>query len=165
MRRVLLAVCILGVALLTGCANRLNCVTAPAYRGKTTPVARLGITGHGSTAAIPAFQEAGYRVVDLGSGDRPLDAASEQGIPFVASVDAVGTDGAWWDGFFDFAMRVTEVAGRSIVWSATSDYGGGGITINQNSSTREAMHDMVADFARAFPPAKDDGEQDGSPPN
>lgn len=137
---------------LVGCGNRLNGDVAPEYLGKQTGVSQLGITGGGTSAAIPAFQKAGYRVIDLGTTPDASEKAAAKGIPFVAAVDAVGTDGAWWDGFFDFAMRVTETKSHQIVWSATAEYGQGGMFINQTKSTDEAMRAMVADFARSFPP-------------
>lgn len=62
--------------------------------------------------------------------------------------------GQWWDGFFDFSMRVTETKGDQIVWSAIGEYGMGGVFISQTKSTDEAMSAMVADFARSFSPAK-----------
>ena len=139
---------------LGGCANRLKANTSPDFIGKLTVVDQLGIVGGGTSAAIPAFQKAGYTVVDLGSGDDHLARARSKGIPFVASIDAVGTDGAWWDGFFDFSMRVTETKGDQIVWSAIGEYGTGGVFISQTKSTDEAMSAMVADFARSFPPVK-----------
>lgn len=136
----------------TGCGNRLKADLAPEYQGKGQQVSQLGITGGGTSAAIPAFQKAGYKVVDLGAGENPVERAAGKGISFVASVDPVGTDGAWWDGFFDFAMRVTETKNHQVVWSATAEYGQGGMFINQTKSTEEAMRAMVADFAKSFPP-------------
>ncbi len=149
------ATLLLGAAMcvvMGGCANRLKCDVAPDFVGKHTAVARLGITGGGTSAAIPAFQKAGYQVVDLGSGDDPVERAASKQIPFVASVEKVGTDGAWWDGFFDFSMRVTETQSQKVVWSASAEYGQGGVFINQTKSTEEAMRAMVADFAKHFPP-------------
>jgi hypothetical protein len=143
---------ILACVTMGGCANRLKCDVAPDFVGKHTAVARLGITGGGTSAAIPAFQKAGYQVVDLGSGADPVERAASKQIPFVALVEKVGTDGAWWDGFFDFSMRVTETQSEKIVWSASAEYGQGGVFINQTKSTEEAMRAMVADFAKHFPP-------------
>jgi hypothetical protein len=138
--------------LMTGCANRLKCDVAPDYVGKSTVVASLGVAGGGASAAIPAFQKAGYQVVDLGDGDDAVGRGAAKQIPFVASIDKVGTDGAWWDGFFDFAMRVTDTTSQRVVWSARAEYGQGGVFINQIKSTDEAMRAMVADFAKSFPP-------------
>jgi S1-C subfamily serine protease len=138
---------------LVGCGNKLKADLAPDYLGRSTAVERIGIAGAGTAAAVPAFQQAGYRVIDLGTTDDPIASAAHGGIPFVASVDRVGTDGAWWDGFFDFAMRVTETKSKRIVWSATGEYGQAGLFINQTKSTSEAMSAMVADFAKSFPPS------------
>jgi len=137
---------------LVGCGNQLKADVAPELLGKSTPVDRIGIAGAGTAAAVPAFQKAGYRVVDLGTSDDPISSASRGGIPYVASVDRVGTDGAWWDGFFDFSMRVTQTNSKRIVWSATGEFGQGGVFINQTKSTSEAMKAMVSDFAKSFPP-------------
>ena len=153
-RRIFLLFTLALAPLLGGCGNRLKTNTDPEFIGKSTFVERLGITGGGASAAIPSFQKAGYLVIDLGTGEDPLERARTQGIPFVASVDAVGTDGSWWDGFFDFSMRVTETKGKRIVWSAIGEYGHGGLFISQTNSTDEAMLAMVADFARNFPPAQ-----------
>jgi len=143
---------VLAAVALVGCGNRLKGDVAPDYLGKQTGVSQLGITGGGTSAAIPAFQKAGYKVIDLGTAPDANEKAAAKNIPFVAAVDAVGTDGAWWDGFFDFSMRVTETKSHQIVWSATAEYGQGGMFINQTKSTDEAMRAMVADFAKSFPP-------------
>jgi S1-C subfamily serine protease len=138
---------------LTGCGNRLKADVSPEFAGKRVLVERLGITGEGTAAAIPAFQKAGYSVVDLGSTSAIPSDQKPLATPFVAIVDKVGTDGAWWDGFFDFSMRVTETASNKIVWSATAEYGQAGLFINQTKSTDEAMTAMVTHFAKTFPPA------------
>jgi hypothetical protein len=148
----------------TGCGNRLKADLSPAYQGKGVQVSQLGITGGGTSAAIPAFQKAGYKVIDLGAGESPVERAAAKGIPFVAAIDPVGTDGAWWDGFFDFAMRVTETKDHQVVWSATAEYGQGGLFINQTKSTDEAMRAMVADFAKTFPPAPNSATTQGGSP-
>jgi hypothetical protein len=51
-------------------------------------------------------------------------------------------------------MRITETVKRKIIWSAQGDFGQGGIFINQAKSTNEAMHKMVKDFSKTFPPKK-----------
>jgi S1-C subfamily serine protease len=137
---------------LVGCGNKLKADVAPEFLGKSTPVDRIGIAGAGTAAAVSAFQKAGYRLVDLGTSDDPISIASRSRIPYVASIDRVGTDGAWWDGFFDFSMRVTQTNSKRIVWSATGEFGQGGIFINQTKSTSEAMTAMVFEFAKSFPP-------------
>lgn len=142
------------VVCLAGCANRLNSSFAPENSSKITPVTRIGVSGPGATMASSAFLEAGYDVTDMGSdSDTALGSAKAQGVPFVAVTDSTDSEGSWWDGFFSFGMRVTETSGGRIVWSANADYGSGGLTINQSSSTQKAMRDMVKDFARQFPPA------------
>ena len=155
-RQVLKYCCVLmsviGFAMATGCGNRMKADVCPDFATKLSPVSKLGITGAGTSAAIPAFQAAGYQVIDLGTESDPIGRAAAKQIPFVASVDPVGTDGAWWDGFFDFAMRVTDTGDNRIVWSATAEYGQGGMFINQTKSTDEATRAMVADFAKHFPP-------------
>lgn len=140
---------------MTGCSNRLKANVAPEFMGKRVAIESLGITGEGTAAAIPAFQKAGYSVVDLTATTTILGSGVKPAVPFIAFVDKVGTDGAWWDGFFDYSMRVTEASTSRIVWSATADYGQAGIFINQMKSTDEAMTAMVADFAKSFPPAKE----------
>jgi len=139
----------------TGCANRLESHTSAEYSGKRTPVDRIAISGKGASIAVPAFDRFGYRVVDLGSTSGDLiEKAVAQKVPFIATIDPVDSDGAWWDGYFVFSMRVTETIKRMIVWSAQADYGQSGIFINQAKTTKEAMADMVADFAKHFPPRK-----------
>ncbi len=164
--RVAGAVALLCCAWLSSCANRLVATTAPEYEGRLTIVESLGVAGEGSTAAIPAFQSAGYRVVDLGFGDDPIATANERSIPFVAFVSPTDAEGSWWDGMFSYAMRVTETTNGTIVWSATADYGQGGVAINQTRSTKSAMQDMVADFCKSFPPSvaeQSGGSGDASP--
>lgn len=143
------------MAMLAACANRLEAHTSADYQGKQSPVEAIAVTGPGASLAVPAFDQAGYKVIDLGSGGGdPVAAARDQKVGYLATVDSVDSDGAWWDGFFAFSMRVTETLGRKIVWSAQADYGQSGITINQSKSTTEAMKDMVADFSKTFPPHK-----------
>ena len=136
-----------------GCANRMNTMVAPAYQGKTTPVPSLGLTGGGASVAFPAFVQKGYKIVDISSTNNdPIEEAKKKSIPFLATVDKVGTDGSSWDGFFDYSLRVTETENGSIVWSATAEYGQGGLLINQVKSSNKAMHDIVEKFSENFPP-------------
>lgn len=141
-----------------GCGNRLKAQVAPEFVGRKVEVERLGITGEGTAAAIPAFQRAGYVVVDLADSSARSDEAKQPAAPFVANVDKVGTDGSWWDGFFDYSMRVTETSTKRIVWSSTAEYGQSGVFINQTKSSDEAMTAMIADFAKTFPPSKPAGK-------
>ena len=136
-----------------GCANQFATTIAPLYSDKVTPVASIGLTGEGVSAASPAFIGLGYNVRDLGI-DSPgaLEHAKSRSIPFVAIVDPIGTKSAWWNGRFNFSMRVKEVPSGTTVWSGTARYGSGGILINEAESTTRAMNDMVADFAKHFPP-------------
>ena len=128
-------------------------MVAPSYQGKITPVTSLGLTGGGAAIAFPAFVQKGYKVVDISSTNTdPIEEAKRKSIPFLATVDKVGTDGSSWDGFFDYSLRVTETENASIVWSATAEYGQGGLTINQVKSSNKAMHDMVEKFSENFPP-------------
>jgi hypothetical protein len=146
----IMAICILFV---NGCANRLNTMISPQFATKITPVSQIGISGGGASPGSAAFVQAGYSVKDLGNDSTSAIAvAKTQNIPFVAIIDQVGTDGSWWDGFFDFSMRVNETASGTIVWSATAEYGQAGMFINQTKSTKEAMRDMVKDFSKHFPP-------------
>lgn len=138
---------------LAACGNRLKADVAPEFAGKIVQIESIGITGEGTAAAIPAFQRAGYSVVDLGLAAQTTVKIEPPSIRYVASVDRVGTDGSWWDGFFDYSMRVTDTTGNRIVWSATAEYGQSGIFINQTKSTEQAMSAMVANFAKTFPPA------------
>jgi hypothetical protein len=139
---------------LVGCANRMDSMVAPAYKSKVTPVRLLGITGGGSAVATPAFVGRGYRVVDIpASSTDPLLSAKSKHATYLATVDPVGAEGSWWDGFFDYALRVTEVLSGTIVWSAAAEYGQGGVFINQVKSSRSAMRDMVEEFSKNFPPA------------
>ena len=150
MMRLVLLVATITIA--GGCSS-LKTHTAPDYRSKITPVAKLGMCGAGASAAVPAFQEVGYLVVDLGqSTDNPIQYARNDGIPFVAIIEPTGTDGAWWDGMFDFSMRITETEDGTVVWSATGEYSAGPI-IDQTGSTSRAMKDMAEDFKENFPPA------------
>ncbi len=125
----------------------------PAYKNRITEVSKLGVTGGGATSGSKAFIEAGYKVVDLGNDStRALATCREESIQFLAVIEPVGTDGSWWDGFFDFAMRITETEDNVIVWSANAEYGYGGLYINQNRSTRSAFRDMAKSFSENFPP-------------
>lgn len=137
----------------SGCANKLSSTTSPEFSRKVTPVSSIGVAGPGASIGFPALIERGYKVIDVSGGATgPLEQAKAKGIPFVAFVDKAGTDGAWWDGMFDFAMRVTDATTGAIVWSANAEYGGHGLTINQVKSTKNAMKDMVDKFAQNFPP-------------
>ena len=80
-----------------------------------------------------------------------LEEAKKKSVTHLVTVGAVGTDGAWWDGRFDYSMRATDTQSGNIVWSATAEYSQGAI-INQVKSTNQAMYDMVEDFAKSFPP-------------
>ncbi len=138
---------------LSGCANKLNSMVAPSYQTKVTPVSSLGVTGGGASVGVPAFLHRGYKVVEVSNGmSGAVDEARKKSIPFLATIDSVGTEGSWWDGFFDYAMRVTDTTTGAIVWSATAEYGQGGILINQVKSSKSAMRDMVEKFSRNFPP-------------
>lgn len=149
-----IVVLILAVSASSGCvSNKLASHVAPQHQQTKTPVSSIGIVGDGSSAASAAFQQAGYRLIDLGLSTDPMVRARSENIPFVATVSPVGTEGSWWDGMFDFAMRVSESQGGTIVYSATAEYGQGGVTINQTKSGQSAMRDMVADFAVSFPPS------------
>lgn len=91
-------------------------------------------------------------MLDLGTDSgAALEAAKARSIPFVAIIDPTETGTAWWNGFYNFSMRVTEVTSGAIIWSGTAQYGTGGLTINQVKSTSSAMRDMVADFGKHFP--------------
>ena len=139
--------------LLPGCGNRLSSTISPTYQDLSTPVSSIGVTGAGANLALPAFVNKGYQVKDLGNDSNvALAKARNRRIPYVAIVDPVGTEGSWWDGFFDFSMRVTKVLTETVVWSGIAEYGQGGVFINQVSSTSEAMRDMVEDFSKKFPP-------------
>jgi hypothetical protein len=141
------------MVVVTGCSNRLESHTSADFVGKQTPVDRIAVGGQGASIAVPAFDRHGYKVVDLGSGNL-IEKAIAQKVRFIATVDPVDSNGAWWDGYFVFSMRVTETIKRLIVWSAQADYGQSGIFIDQATTTKEAMADMVDDFAKHFPPTK-----------
>ena len=95
---------------------------------------------------------ANVKIINSGNKDA-IVVAREKSIPYIAKIDKVGTDGAWWDGVFDFSMRVVDVTNETIVWSANAEYGSGA-TIRQVEQTNKAMSDMVKDFSKTFPPAK-----------
>ncbi|MGD0812604.1 MAG: hypothetical protein ABSA83_03290 [Verrucomicrobiota bacterium] len=136
-----------------GCANQFATTIAPLYSDKVTPVASLGLTGEGASAAAPAFVGLGYNVRDLGIDSLiALQHASARAIPFVAIVDPIGTKSAWWNGRYSFSMRIKVIPSGTTVWSGTARYGSGGILINEDESTTRAMDDLVADFAKHFPP-------------
>ena len=150
--RLSVSLLVLVPATLVGCST-LKASVSPAYQGKMTEVARIGVAGEGATGAAPAFQAEGYMVIDIGSDTgAPMEAAKRLDVPFVAIIDAVGTDGAWWDSVFDYSMRVTETSSGQIVWSGRGEFGEG-LVISQTSSTSRAMLAMVKDFKRNFPPA------------
>lgn len=161
MRSLACVVFLVAPLFLTACANQMESSVNPSFETAQIEVDRIAVTGAGATLASPAFSEAGYDVIDLGaSRGAPLDRARELGILFIAIVDPTDSDGAWWDGFFSFAMRVSETLTRRVVWSATADYGQGGIFINQAKSTKQAMKDMVKDFAKSFPPKSREPRQE-----
>ena len=147
-------VLLLLTTLMAGCANRMATNVPSEYRDSVTEVESIGLAGEGVSAAFSAFIEHGYDVKELGSQADYLSAAKQKKIPFIALVDKVGTDGSWWDGFFDYSMRVIETETESIVWSASAEYGQGGVFINQVESTENAMSEMVENFSKTFPPAK-----------
>lgn len=147
--------CLAVVASLSACANKLETSVNPSIVVENKEVESIAVTGPGATMASSAFAEAGYKVIDLGAGSAdPFDKAKELKVPYIATVDPIDSEGSWWDGFFSFAMRVSETLGRQVVWAATADYGQSGIFINQSKSTKAAMHDMVEDFSKTFPPKK-----------
>ncbi len=139
--------------LLTGC-NSLRSAINPDYKDTITPIFKLGVTGGGATPASQAFMELGYQVIDLGNdSSKALEASKAQFIPFLATAEPVGTEGSWWDGVFDFTMRVAETGEGVVVWSAIGEYKSSVLGINQDGSTRKAFRDMVKDFSQYFPPA------------
>ena len=149
--RVLLVVGLLAGG--SGCANTLNSHVSAEYQEKQTEIDSIALAGPGASMAASAFDEFGYNVVDIGTGqDDPVERAKNLGVPYVAVVARVDSEGSWWDGFFAFSMRVTETIKRKIIWSAQGNFGQGGILINQADSTKNAMHDMVKDFSKTFPP-------------
>jgi hypothetical protein len=138
---------------LSGCAYQtMSSQVSPIYETKITPVSSLGLTGGGASVAFPAFINKGYKITDMSNfqGDL-LEDAKKKSVTYLVTVDSVGTDGAWWDGNFDYSMRATNTESGSVVWSATAEYGEGA-TIKQVKSTNRAMYDMVNDFAKNFPP-------------
>jgi hypothetical protein len=136
-----------------GCANQFAATTSPAYSDKVIPVASIGLTGEGASEASTAFTGLGYNVRDLGIDSLgALKDAQAQSIPFVAIVDPVGTKTAWLNGRYNFSMKVKKIPSGATVWSGTARYGSGGILINEDESTTRAMDDLVADFAKHFPP-------------
>ena len=139
--------------LFTGCSNSLSSTITPRYQNTRTYITSIGVTGTGATLAFPAFIEKGYQVKDLGNNSNSaMKEAKRRKIPFLATVDPVGAEGSWWDGVFDFSMRVTDVLSDSVVWSATAEYSQGGFTIDQVKTTKEAMKGLVEDFSKTFPP-------------
>ncbi len=139
--------------LVNGCANQFAATTSPLYSNKVTPVPSIGLTGEGASAASPAFIELGYNVRDMGVDSiGALDHAKARSIPFVAIVDPIGTSSAWWSGRYNFSMKVKEIPSGTTVWFGTARYGSGGILISEANSATRAMDDMVADFAKHFPP-------------
>ncbi len=141
-----------GVILLTsGCAARMNTTVNPDFTNKITQVSALAITGAGGTDAVPSFINKGYKVIDVGQSNNPIEYAKSKSIPYLVTVDAIGTSHAWWDGIFDYSMRVTDTSDGNIVWSATANYGNG-LAVNQMAATKKAMHDMVDKFSMIFPP-------------
>lgn len=140
-------------ALVFGCANQMHSVVVPEYQSKIIEVSSIAVTGEGSSIAVPALISRGYKIKDIPSGSGDLvEIAKSNGIPFIASVDRVGTDESIWNGFFKYSMHVTETRTRTVVWSADGKYGKGGVFINQVDSNNDAMREMVADFAKSFPP-------------
>lgn len=128
---------------------------APEFQGKTVPVDRLGVTGPGASLATQEFIKQGYTTIDLATpGTSGVEAARTQGVPFVATVDAVDTSQSVWDGLYSFAMRVSETRTGAVVWSSSGTFGQGGVFINLQESTKNAMKAMISDFAKTFPPAK-----------
>jgi hypothetical protein len=151
----LISFILVALFLISGCATqKIVSTTSPEYKGKINNVKMIGLTGQGASVAFYAFVEQGYRVKEINSGNKNIMVvAREKSIPYVAKIDKVGTDGAWWDGVFDFSMRVIDVSNETIVWSAYAEYGSGA-TIRQVEQTKKAMSDMVKDFSKTFPSAK-----------
>ena len=144
-----------GLLAVGGCANTLTSHVPSEYRNRQTEIESIAVTGPGASMAMPAFDEFGYNIVDIGFGnDDPLETAKKLGVPYVAVVDSVDSEGSWWDGFFAFSMRITETIKRKIIWSAQGNFGQGGVFINQAKSTTDAMRAMVRDFSESFPPKR-----------
>lgn len=140
-------------SLANGCAHRLTTATSPSYAKTVTPVSSIGLTGDGASIASPAFIGQGYMVRDLGMDSvNALHRARLLSIPFVVIVDPIGSKTAWVNGCYNYSMKVEEIPSESIVWSGTARYGSGGILIDEAKATTRAMDDMVADFAKHFPP-------------
>ena len=135
-----------------GC-NSMQTTIAPKYQHKSIEVSSIGLAGAGSSSAFSAFIKHGYKVKELGSGENGvIEKAQEKGIPFVAIINPVGTEGSSWDGVFDYSMRVIHTNSEDVVWSAIAEYGDG-ILIDQVGSTKKAFDEMIGNFKKSFPPA------------
>ena len=148
MKRVLQTICVVGVAaIVTGCAS-MSTSLAPGVTPKPVPI--IGIAGAGTTMATPSFMEFGYRTKDLGNDTyKALDRAREQGIGHVVIVDPVGVSGS--GATLQFSMRVTETATETVVWSGTTTKMVW--ALERTKKEKEAMGELVRDFAKTFPPA------------
>jgi hypothetical protein len=152
---VLMLISPLLLSALGGCTtSRLKASVAPGYLDGGTQVSKLGMAGPGASVAVSSFQAVGYRVIDMGDGTSAdlMSQARERNVPFLAHVAPVGTDGAWWDGQFDFSMRISDTRTEEIVWSAHAEYGNMAI-IDQTYAAKRAMDDMAEDFKKYFPPS------------
>lgn len=146
---------ILILLLLPGCGDSMRSTLAPEHQGRIVAISSIGVAGPGTSLATQEFIAQGYNVHDLGaSGIDTVESARRQGLSYVAIVDAVDTSQAVWNGFYSFAMRVSNATTGSIVWSASGTFGQGGMFINLQSSSKNAMKAMIADFAKTFPPVK-----------
>jgi hypothetical protein len=154
--------CIVATALLLACFTAVGCdsmrsTLAPEYRGRTIPVRGIGIAGPGASLATQEFIAQGYHVHELGTiTGSVVETARNQQLPYVAVVDGVDTSTAVWDGMYSFSMRVSDTDTGVVVWSASGTYGQGGIFIDLQTSSKNAMKAMIADFGKTFPPDRAD---------
>jgi hypothetical protein len=139
--------------ILGGCADSMRSTLSPEFQGKTVSVDRIGVAGPGASLATQEFIKQGYTTIDLATpGSSGVEVARTQGVPFVATVDAVDTSQSVWDGLYSFAMRVSDTRTGAVVWSSSGTFGQGGMSINLQESTKNAMKAMISDFAKTFPP-------------
>lgn len=138
-----------------GCADRMRSTVATRLANQTHPVPRIGVAGPGASIAAQEFLRQGYQTIELGpSAVDVIAVAKAQRVPYVATVDAVDTSQAVWNGMFSYSMRVSDTNSGEIVWSSSGSFGQGGMFINAQASNKNAMKRMITDFRKTFPPAQ-----------
>ncbi|MHC1701455.1 MAG: hypothetical protein AB9900_10810 [Humidesulfovibrio sp.] len=128
------------------------------YVTNAFPVARIGICGPLSSDAANEFMYAGYLAADLGPDVvASMDAFDDRSFTFVAVAGTVAYDTPDPLGFSSYGMRVLDLKTGQTLWTSEGEYQNRAALRRESRPVSEVFREMVADFARSYPPARTPG--------